>query len=67
MNLADAAKLAAPMVQRRGPRPNAEGLARLMVLIAQDVARYNQTGRTSENTTADAITVMFYILDGGAL
>lgn len=46
------------------PRGNADGIAKLMVLVAQDVATADQTGRTSEMIEADARTCMYGILDG---
>jgi hypothetical protein len=65
--LADIAREVAREVQDFGPRNNVDGLARLMVLVARDVAQVNNTGRTFEHIEADAVTVARWILDGGRL
>jgi len=62
MTLAALAKIAAPI--NSGPRPNADGLVKLMVLIAQDAATMANTGRTLEMLETDARAVMYHILDG---
>jgi len=49
------------------PRPNARAMVKLIMMVADDVAQYNQTGRTHEMTEADANVVMAHILDGGLL
>lgn len=46
------------------PRGNADGMAKLMVLVAQDVATISETGRTIEMVEDDARTCMYGILDG---
>lgn len=63
------AKLAAtvPDPDDRGPRPNTYGVVQIMVLVAEDVASINLTGRTFEQITEDAYKLIRYVFDGGRI
>jgi hypothetical protein len=63
------AKLAATMPDPAilGPRPNTYGVVQVVVLVAEDVANINVTGRTLEQITEDAYKVIQYVFDGGRI
>lgn len=61
--LAEMAKLLAPDFQPFAGS-NMNGVAKLMVLVAEDMAMVNQTGRTREMIVADAQVVLRAVFGG---
>lgn len=62
--LAQAAQVARDQIVRPGPRPTIDAVVYVMALVAADVASYNQTGRTMEDTVADARACIYAAFDG---
>lgn len=68
MTLAETAKIIRKVnPPEKDPRAIADMLAKIMVMIAVDVAAMNQTGRTPKDIEQDARTVMYSALDGNRI
>lgn len=68
LKLNDIAKiLAAGATLDMTPRPVVNGVTKVMVMIATDIATMNETGRTVDMIEADARRVMYAVLDGFVL
>jgi hypothetical protein len=61
--LALAAQVARDQITRPGPRPTIDAVVCVMALVADDVASYSQTGRTMEQTVADARACIYAAFD----
>lgn len=59
-----AAELKAYGFTNSSPHGNVTGVAKLMVLVAQDVGTVSVTGRSYETIQADAALVMRAIMEG---